>query len=355
MSSSRTYYAALQTYVLASQADISRIGIDEVSEMISMFWDEETQHDLDLSPLHQALLPQAGPLQKSRIELLSTYINNRDTGSATPLMWAARRGDAQSLKLLLEYGADPNITSSCRCTALHYAVGHGNESCIRLLLEYGASPSAVDSRGNQPLHYLSSPIHYEPQAGKIDALVQHGADVNARATDGITPLAALFRSYKAHAASVDIARHLIEIGADVDIVDNEGVSSVPFTIAQDNAPMLRYLLDIGVELRVRPAPKIISIFHMAAMMAGIEIWNILKDLVRQGYFQGLANCITDSQGRSPWFYFENFRDDYFFSNRQDYEVEKEKFTELMDELERSISPKSVDLFGPLPPGVESCP
>lgn len=43
----------------------------------------------------------------------------------TPLVHAARQGQIETVKYLLEQGADPNIASELGATALHHAAGTG--------------------------------------------------------------------------------------------------------------------------------------------------------------------------------------------------------------------------------------
>ena len=60
-----------------------------------------------------------------------------------PLTWAARYGDRESIRLLLEYGADPNIwqdVSHFTSTPLDVAIMYQGDDVVRLLLEHGADP-----------------------------------------------------------------------------------------------------------------------------------------------------------------------------------------------------------------------
>ena len=70
-------------------------------------------------------------------------------------------------------------------SALHLA--HRSQVCTRVLLESGAKVNAKDGYGRTPLHWAA-------EAGESDVvqlLVAAGADLNAAAEDGVTPLAAL--------------------------------------------------------------------------------------------------------------------------------------------------------------------
>ncbi|MFH0821783.1 MAG: ankyrin repeat domain-containing protein [Pseudomonadota bacterium] len=59
---------------------------------------------------------------------------------ATPLMIAARAGDMEEVLRLLNEGAEVNATSPSGYTALHYAASKGHADLVRLLLRHGADP-----------------------------------------------------------------------------------------------------------------------------------------------------------------------------------------------------------------------
>src|ERR1051326_108819 len=61
-------------------------------------------------------------------------IHLRGAGGSTPLMYAALYGDVDSVRLLLERGADPNIHNDAGATALMWAVD--DLSKTRLLLDH---------------------------------------------------------------------------------------------------------------------------------------------------------------------------------------------------------------------------
>jgi hypothetical protein len=76
---------AMNNLVISSEAEIAHLGKGVVSDMREMFWDEETQNDLALSPLHQAVLSPS-PLEESQVQLLSAYLDAQDVMGKTPLM-----------------------------------------------------------------------------------------------------------------------------------------------------------------------------------------------------------------------------------------------------------------------------
>jgi palmitoyltransferase ZDHHC13/17 len=71
-------------------------------------------------------------------------VDERDNMGLTPLHWAAQQGDAVSIKVLLKFGANPNLVDRNGLTALHWAASGGNKSCISQLLEAGADVRAMN-------------------------------------------------------------------------------------------------------------------------------------------------------------------------------------------------------------------
>ena len=76
---------------------------------------------------------------------------------------------------------------------------------------------------------IMTPLHRASSGGKLEAmrcLLDHGANINARAVDGRTPLhCAIMYS------NVQAARFLLERGADVNACDNDG--NTPSHLAEE--------------------------------------------------------------------------------------------------------------------------
>lgn len=84
---------------------------------------------------------------ESRTDLIN-LLNERDESGLAPIHWAADRGHANILDLLLTHGADANlIDGDCGQTALHYAVCCGHNDCLAVLVKHGADQSIRDSDG----------------------------------------------------------------------------------------------------------------------------------------------------------------------------------------------------------------
>ena len=74
----------------------------------------------------------------------------------TPLHWAAVQGKDAVVTLLLERGADLNLTNNDGRTPLHLAAAQGHLAVATLLVGKGAVINAQDKDGNTPLHFAAA-------------------------------------------------------------------------------------------------------------------------------------------------------------------------------------------------------
>jgi ankyrin repeat protein len=102
---------------------------------------------------------------------------------------AAFFGQADAAEALLQHGADPATVSRhqfVKVTPLHSAVaseGAENLSTVEALLRHGAPVNAAAEGGGTPLHSAA----FNGNAAIVEALVAHGADWDAAKDDGKTP------------------------------------------------------------------------------------------------------------------------------------------------------------------------
>ena len=130
---------------------------------------------------------------------------------------AAKEGDLELVRSLLEKGADVNETCASGLTPLHWT-SIKDLAIAKLLLENGANINATDSDKNTPLHWLAlSPLQHPIELAKL--LIENGADVNAIKTDGSTALH--WACYYDH---TDLAELLLKNGSDVNAVDSHGLT-----------------------------------------------------------------------------------------------------------------------------------
>ena len=110
----------------------------------------------------------------------------------TALMYAClfsnTTSNNETVELLLQNNADPNIKSDEGCTALMVASYNSNvlsnNEVVELLLEHGADPNIKDDEGLTALMSLSSDSDMISNIETIELLLKYGADPNIKNKDG---------------------------------------------------------------------------------------------------------------------------------------------------------------------------
>jgi len=117
-----------------------------------------------------------------------------DGGALTPLIYAARANDIESVKVLLAAGADINQTSNYGWSPLLVATQNRYYKLGAYLLEHGADPNLANKGGWVPLYLATDNRNiesgdYPVRRGDMDhlefikLLLDKGANVNARLKD----------------------------------------------------------------------------------------------------------------------------------------------------------------------------
>ncbi len=232
----------------------------------------------------------------------------------TALMWAAAEGHADIVSMLAAHGAELNIRSYDRdttlpkmaagtpaapiarggLTALLFAARQGEIESVKALLDAKADINAVDSDGNNALTLAILNTHYD----LTQMLIDRGADPNIAAKNGRT---ALYSAVEMHdvdwsprpahketdkTTSLDIIKSLVDHKANInaqltapapiekhaqDMGDKTmGAGTTPFTRAARSADveLMHYLLDHGAD------PKLVGKDNQTALMAASGVaWN----------------------------------------------------------------------------------
>jgi len=102
-------------------------------------------------------------------------------GSRPAIFEALRRGDAETLKKELAAGADPNqLDNAFGVPLLSWAALKGDDESVRILLDAGANVNIRSLNGSRPVHHAAFLGH----AGILDMLAARGADLAARSDKG---------------------------------------------------------------------------------------------------------------------------------------------------------------------------
>jgi ankyrin repeat protein len=203
-------------------------------------------------------------------------------GGLTAMIFAAREGDLESTKALLEHGAKVNQVSEYGWTPLLTAVNNRNYELAIYLLDHGADPNLANKGGWTPLYIATDNRNIEggdypvpkpdlDHMAIIKALVEHGADVNAvvkenTLTRTIFTMQWFFESgaspflRAAQSSDVELMKYLLDHGADPKVRTDYGDTALTAAAgigwvdgvtyersAKENVEAVRMLLDLGLD------------------------------------------------------------------------------------------------------------
>jgi len=201
-----------------------------------------------------------------------TDLMEEEQGGFTPLLFAARAGDAKSAALLLDAGADVNDAAPTGVAALALAAHSDHPEVAKVLLERGADPNGA-AGGYTALHAAI----LRGELDLVKALLAHHADPNALIAKptpirrnsqdfainpswvGVTPLwlAAKF-------SDADMMRALAAAGADPHFARKDGVTILM-------APLAAGPGRHGITVPVARNPREVERQNLEAMKAAIEV------------------------------------------------------------------------------------
>ena len=202
---------------------------------------------LGIRPLHILVLKMRDDVVKLLLEA-GADPNAKDVQGRTPLFFNAlgeehrkreiitpedlygyydyEKIELSSYKLLLEYGADPNIRDYKGQTPLHAAAESNKPELAKLLLEYGANPNIADYEGKTPLHIATEAKQESYELIKL--LLEHGANPNWEDNKNETPLHKFVSIWR---NSPEVAKLLLQYGANPNVKNYLG--KIPHDIAEE--------------------------------------------------------------------------------------------------------------------------
>jgi ankyrin repeat protein len=225
----------------------------------------------------------------------------RGAEGATPLFWAAAKGNRDLALTLLAHGADVNARADRGHTPLHAAAYWGRDGLVELLLEKGADVSARTSLDATPLHralerlsneeILRRRIAVAPEL--LDAmtrtaalLLDHGADPNASMSSGETPL--ILATATGHASAVEL---LLARGAALDGRGRDDVTPLYVAVVAGRVGLVELLLARGAQVDARTKSRYTPLSY-AAREGHLAAAKLLVA-------RGADPSAVDAEGRTP--------------------------------------------------------
>ncbi|KFV05221.1 Ankyrin repeat and SOCS box protein 3 [Tauraco erythrolophus] len=268
-------------------------------------------------PIHEAAAHNRSECLKLLIRAAPSddYINLKTFEGLCALHLSARYGSLESVRVLLEAGADPNEVTTEATTALFLAVENEHVDVVKLLLQHGANVKGPHSwSGWNSLHQASfqgcteimkillekgaseecvddfgiTPLFVAAQYGQLESLrllISHGADINCQAKDRATPL--LIAAQEGHTECVEL---LLSKGADPNLYCNEEDWQLPVHAAAEmgHEKILELLIPVTDRICDKGEGKVSPVY--SAVYGGNK--ECLEMLLKEGYSPDAQECLN---------------------------------------------------------------
>ena len=237
--------------------------MDTILDMFQMFGMEDLME-----------ATKAGDVEKVEMLLESGMadVDAVDENGSTAFMWASQEGHKEIMHMLVEKKAKVNAQNKIKWSAFMYAASSGHVEIARHLLnECGADARVQDHIGGTPLRHAVIHRHVEivkvlmtkhtlaelddflfrknalleasgmGNVEMIEYLVEQGADINEKNSEGTTPLMqCILRNQSKECVSV-----LLRLGADINVQDKDGFSPLVLAVIEGQTETVRLFLDAG--------------------------------------------------------------------------------------------------------------
>jgi ankyrin repeat protein len=195
--------------------------------------------------------------------------DNKIIQGATSLHLAAYYGRTESVKVLLNLGANPDSVDFNHSTPLHIAIKQGNIKIVQLLKNHNADLNIKDKFGHLPSYYINQNIEImnilidpvynilmklakrqfqeSEEKSALEVLKKYSGAIGCLSkeksvdiclSDGVTPLMeAIISSFE------ELVKVLIELGANPKLLDFDGVSSIQWVNWRNNEEISKIVIE----------------------------------------------------------------------------------------------------------------
>lgn len=236
----------------------------------------------------------------------------------TALMCAARWGRVEMVKYLLERAANPNIHDSEGQTALSLAEKQNHTTVVELLRPVTIRDTADNTFRPCP---LARPLERGDNE-KVKQLIAQGANVNQMFTEGGWTRTPVIHAW--NKKNDEMVVYLVEHGADVNIKDSDGDTILSLAMKDGNFKLVKFLFSNGgriefstkdgkftlqyptsqeilqylstcLQIQQLVKPNSVSVMQFSDGKEPITR-TTLGHLVAQGYFPGVKQFMENEKG-----------------------------------------------------------
>ena len=210
------------------RTDVARVLLEHGAEV-----DAHSYPGLELTPLMHAVGGGKTDMVRLLLERGANVNAARANDGCSSLMFAATKGCAEEVGILIDAGAPVDAKNRYGDTALHYAIGENRADVIRFLIENGANIILKGgTMGGTALTWAA----WRGYPDIVQRLLDRGADVNAQ--DGNRRTALICAAEEGHTA---IVQALLDRGAATGITDYQGITALSHAIQKGHKDVARLL------------------------------------------------------------------------------------------------------------------
>ena len=205
--------------------------IDVIKEFFELY-PEAYQHKIMC--LMSAIYHGHADIVQEIINLDKDIIHRLHNSEILPLNFAIKHNKFELVKLLIENGADINLSDNID-SPLTIAIAKQDVNLISYLIKKGVDINRVDDQGNTPLVYAIE----QQQFKVIDLLLENGVKLDVKSSKKSPLIAAI------EIGNSDLVSTLIEKGIDINNPDSQGNHFLIYAIEQKQFNIAKLLIEKG--------------------------------------------------------------------------------------------------------------
>ncbi|EAW16815.1 ankyrin repeat domain-containing protein [Aspergillus fischeri NRRL 181] len=237
-----------------------------------------------------AYAAKAGHLDITRVLLESKRVDpdSKDKDGRTPLLLAASGEYKEVVHVLIQYGACPNHKDRFGYNALGAAAASGDIETMRLLLDHGAQ---INQRYPYYHEYDGTPLMNAWRSGNTDAvifLLERGADLDFHNGGGVTILSEVSRNN-----DEEVVKLLLEMGVQVDPKDHFGATPLAYAVEKGFLGITEKLIKAGADVNMQ------NHHGQSVLMVACESAESNEEIIHELLHHGANPNMQDSSLETP--------------------------------------------------------
>ncbi|XP_028406292.1 serine/threonine-protein phosphatase 6 regulatory ankyrin repeat subunit B-like isoform X2 [Dendronephthya gigantea] len=264
-------------HIAAYEGDEGMIKLLSTSNKLSA----DIQDNYDRTAVHIAAERGFSDIVEYLVDKVKVDVNFRAKTGDTLVHIAAQNGHSDTVLTLLKKGVPLHMPNKSGEVSLHAAVHCGHVGVVKALLNKGASVDTKTKDMYTPLHIAVQ--HRQPRV--VQALLGYGANVHlkgGRLEETPLHIAARIKG------GTEVADMLLKSGANVDVPQENGETSLHIATRNNNLAMVKLLLTEGANAARKSRTGEIPL-HIAIEKSLEEIVLVLVD-------HTLTSCLNTTHG-----------------------------------------------------------